>query len=534
MSELETRQFAIEFREDEESGTFEGIAVPWGQTVNIGGKFSERFERGSIDPASQISIYRDHRELIGHVLEAEDREEGFWIRARVALTALGQDTLALLRSGALSKLSVGFIPVQDQRDGDVIVRSRVDLREVSVVERPAYSLANVLAVREELTEVQPDTPTKENQMSDQLTPSAADFEEVRGAVEDIERRMATLSTSRVEEPAVDGRSAAEFLVALSTGDAGSLSAYNRTQDAIYSETLTRAYTGGTTADAPLQNQWVGDITKLFDASSGILSETFSKGTLPNKGYTLEYSKEGTVTGAVTEQLTEGADLPFLKATLTTATATIHTYGGYTQFSFQEIERSTLPIIQHNLEWLAMAAAQNKKKVLREDYDAVVAARRAVAANAGVVLSGAAVGAMTPAQWMTAVIAGNRRFRAQGFTAEKILVTEDVAAALFALSTTGDRVVRIAEGNSAGNGSVSTLSGTIFGMPWEVDDSPSSAVATGQAVFVNSKAIKQYDSAVVSLQDSNVINLSKDYSVYRYGAVADERPSLIVPVKFAAS
>ena len=35
---------------------------------------------------------------------------------------------------------------------------------------------------------------------------------------------------------------------------------------------------------------------------------------------------------------------------------------------------------------------------------------------------------------------------------------------------------------------------------------------------------------MSLQDENVLNLSKDFSVYRYGAVADEIPAGVVPVK----
>src|SRR5690606_2251814 len=55
-----------------------------------------------------------------------------------------------------------------------------------------------------------------------------------------------------------------------------------------------------------------------------------------------------------------------------------------------------------------------------------------------------------------------------------------------------------------------------------------------AYFVNSRAIRQYDSALISLQDENIINLSKDFSVYRYGAIATEMPQLIVPVKLAAS
>jgi len=52
----------------------------------------------------------------------------------------------------------------------------------------------------------------------------------------------------------------------------------------------------------------------------------------------------------------------------------------------------------------------------------------------------------------------------------------------------------------------------------------------RAVFANGRALRQYDSPLVNLQVENVLNLSKDFGVYKYGAVADEIPSAVVPVK----
>lgn len=533
MSDLEIREFEI--RSVDEDGTFEGYAVRYGEVADIGGRFKESFERGAFEGSQDIKLYRDHKKIIGHVLETEDRAEGFWFKAKVALSELGADTLALLRSGALSKVSVGFVPVQQRDEGGLIVRTKALLREISVVERPAYAGATVLTVREESPEVREDSLTKETHTVDETTNVSADLAEVRGAIEDLDRKFSSLSiNTREEAPAVDHRSAAAFVTALAAGDEAAARSYNENQGRLTDELMTRAYTGGTSADAPLQNQWVGDLTRFFDASSGILSETFSNGTLPKLGNTLEYAQEGTVTGAVSEQLAEGDDLSFTKVTLTTKTTTVHTYGGYTQLSFQAIERSTLPLLERNLENLTRQAAMNKKAVFRADYDTVVAARRAVAANAGVVLGGAALASMTPAQWLTTVIAANKKFKSQGYSVDKLIVTDDVFAALVGLTTTGDRVLQIATDNSAGTANIGALRATLFGIPVEVDETPSSGVATGQAVFVNKAAIRQYDSALVSLQDSNIINLSKDFSVYRYGAIADERPTLIVPVKFAAS
>lgn len=545
MSEpIEIRQL-LDARADAETGTVEGYAVKYGEVIRVNG-YRESFERGAFSNAKSIKLYGYHKEPIGKVIETEDREEGFFIRAKISDTVLGRDVLTLLRDEVLDKFSVGFVPVKHRDDNGVVVRTAVDLREVSVVPFPAYKSAEITAVREEA--IQETENVREDRNEEIKVSENTDLDrvlsEVRELGEDVERRFALLTTERPSEPQVDTRSGAAFLKALVIDeDEACLRSYVDSQRFITDENVaraissgmeTRAYTGGTTADAPMQNQWVGDYTHFFDASSGILADTFATGTLPALGNTLEYAQEGTVTGSVAKQANEGDDLTFTKVTLTTKTTSVYTYGGYTQLSFQEIERSTLPILERNLENLTLQAAINKKAVLRADYDAVVAARRAITSNGGVILGGAAVASMTPAQWLSTVIAANKAFKAQGWSVDKLIVTEDVFASLINLSTTGDRVLRIAEGNSAGNANIGALKATLFGVPVEVDESPSSGVTTGQAVFVNKAAIRSYDSAFVRLQDSNVINLSKDFSIYRYGAIADERPGLILPVKFAAS
>ncbi|TDL43598.1 HK97 family phage prohead protease [Microbacterium oleivorans] len=534
MTELEVRNADIEYREADDHGYLEGIAVPYGQVANIGGQFQERFESGSVEPEGTVWLYHQHKDPIGVVEHVEHRSEGFFIRAKLALSDLAVTTRELLKIGALKSLSVGFVPTEHREEDGVRVITRARLREVSVVARPAYSLATVLSIREDSTDRASVTNHKEDSV---MTDSQnVDLTEVRSEIEEIRQELSLLPErlTAPAAPAVDTRSAASFLVALAKGDETAIRSYNEVNEQAFSEVATRAYTGGTTADAPLQNQWVGDLTRIFDNSSGVLSETFSRGTLPAKGFTLEYAKLLDKTGTVQEQVNEGDDLAFMKVRLTTATAEVKTYGGRTQLSFQAIERSTLPLLQRNLEHMAVEAGVNKKVVLRNDFDAVVAGRRGLASNAGVIVGGAALGSMDFAKWLAAVLEAERRFKSQGYSVEKLIVTPDVFAHLLGLTTTGDRILRVAEGNSAGTANVRGLTASLLGIPVEVDDTPSTGAATGQAVFVNGAAIRQYDSAYVSLQDSNIVNLTKDFSIYRYGAIADEQPNLVLPVKFAAS
>lgn len=74
-----------------------------------------------------------------------------------------------------------------------------------------------------------------------------------------------------------------------------------------------------------------------------------------------------------------------------------------------------------------------------------------------------------------------------------------------------------------------LSGEFAGLQVRLD----TGQAGDEAAFANKRAIRTYDSALVSLQDENIVNLSKSFAVYRYGAVAAEIPAGVVPVKLTA-
>jgi HK97 family phage prohead protease len=129
MPELEIRHF--EARADVEERTIIGLAVPY-----------------------DVKLFYGHEDPIGKVLEGKDTEAGFEIRAKVSETPKGDEVLTLMRDGVLNKFSVGFFPVESERDGSVIIRKKVDLREVSVVAIPAFAGANITEVRSE--QVQPE------------------------------------------------------------------------------------------------------------------------------------------------------------------------------------------------------------------------------------------------------------------------------------------------------------------------------------------------------------------------------------------
>src|SRR5512139_721585 len=147
MSNIETRDFRGVV--DTDQRTITGIAVPYGQEIAIANNTYERFAAGAITTVEDVKLFWNHDEPIGKVIEGRETEAGFEITAYISETPRGEEVLTLLRDGVLNKFSVGFIPVENEHDGNTVVRTLVDLKEVSVVPFAAYSGANISEVREE-------------------------------------------------------------------------------------------------------------------------------------------------------------------------------------------------------------------------------------------------------------------------------------------------------------------------------------------------------------------------------------------------
>ena len=530
---LETRSFEV--REvAPKSRTFRGIAVPWDTPADIAGIYTERVERGAVEiPASgKVLLYWRHSEPIGVLTAWEDVDAGWQIDARISETPRGDEAYTLLRDGVIGELSIGFIPIEHREDdatGD-ITRTRIEVRETSLVPFGAYGTdAPVTDVRHKSAADNNAAPAAERQSS-MTDVTTADLTEVRESIEEIERSIALIATQRDDAPTRDLRSAGAFLKAIVAGEESAIRSYDRSQEHKFDEIQHRAYTGGTTADAPVKDAWVGDLTRIFDNSSGVLAQFFRSDTLPAEGMNIEYAQLKSNGIVVTEQTAEGNDLPINKIQLETKTAPVKTYGGATQLSRQQIERSSLPVLNRSLEALTVAAAKAKRANLRAGVAAAVAAREAVASNGGVVLLGATLAAATAGNWEDALIDAALKYENEAAEIERLFVSATVFKKLRSLTVSGERVFTVAEKNASGTLDLPGLRGDFAGIPVSLD-----AGQTGdKAYFANSRAITHYESALYSLSDENVINLTKDFSVYFYGAVAPEIPQLIVPVKLAAS
>ena len=335
--------FEMEIREhNEEERSLTAIAVPYGQTISVGG-FSERFEEGSIPSIEDTKLFYDHKEPIGKVVRGTDTEDGYLIEARISETPRGNEVLTLLRDGVLNRMSVGFKPIRDRQEDDTTVREEIELKEVSVVAFPAYSDAQVLSVREE---GQQENNSKEVNNMEENTQEVA---EVRSELEEMRREIATLSESTiatVSQP--EFRSYGEFVKAVVAGDELALE-------------MTRAYAGAVVTpagpDSIGRDAWENEALLLVDHGRPSLN-SFRKASLPSAGLNVDFPavKANTIDAEV--QAAQGDTLAFGKLSLETKTTPVLTIGGWTDMSRQTVERSSVQYV--DAAFRAMAIAYGKE------------------------------------------------------------------------------------------------------------------------------------------------------------------------------
>ena len=506
MTEMETRSFEV--RLDAETREVTGLAVPYGSTADIGGVYREAFAPGAIRSVEDVKLFWQHSEPIGKILEGRDTEAGFEIRAKISDTPRGNEAYTLLKDNVINKFSVGFVPVEQTRDGDLVTRTLVDLKEVSLVSFPAFAGASVAEVREESTvaEVVADSiRTKETNMSENME---LDVRAVQDEVAEIRRELELVKTPSVSV-STEGkfRSQGEYAKALVTGDA----------DAI------ELFRAATSADAALRPAFVGFVNSLINSGRPTLN-AFSVNALPSTGLTIEYAKVNTNTIAVGKQSTENTALSEGAVALSTVSVSVNTYGGFTKISKQAIERSTVNYL--DVAFQAMSLAYAKK--MNTEFIAVLAALTWTgktfdlsALTAAAVMGGIADGAA----YIYNATGLSPEFIVAGVTAYKRLVSivDTAGRPVVQQVGTGDNIIGLAN--------IPGLKGSILGLPIVVDP----ALDAKTAYLASSQALTTYESAgtPTRLSVSDPTTLTDTYSVYGYAAFAVPFEGAIVKLNTGA-
>ena len=534
MTDLQTRDFKIAPTPEADGTedaprTVRGLAVPYGVEIELFDGYFETIAPGALadraEDATSLKLFYRHNEPIGLITSITETAEGIEIEARFSDTQAARDAYQLVRDGVIDRLSIGFIPLTFERTEDEAgvhtTITSLDLREVSLVPFPAYDGATVTEIREQPTPTERNTPT----MTD--TPEyalAADLDDLRADLTAMEQRAALADLTPATR-AADTRTPGQALKDLISDEA---------YRAEIADLQTRAFAGTTSsADATMTTPvWMKDLTRLVDKPN-VLAHLFSTGPLPDDGLELEFTELATNTLQVAQVANEGDDLTMGKISTSARKAPIKTFGGYTELTLTAIKRARVNLLDISLRGMAIAAGQTSAA-----YFATAFAEAVKTQDANKLAVTKAANALNWSDISGLFIDAAAKYADMGLSLDGLVVDKATFKALSGLTGTDGRpLMRAAENpaNTIGTVDAKALTGVILDVPVTCNlRATPGQLGTGiVGAFYNREAMRTYETPLVQLQDENIINLSRQFSVYRYGAVAAEIPTGLVPLKIGA-
>lgn len=205
-------KFDIDVRTAEaHSRTITGVAVPYGETANLGGTVYT-FTAGSLTQARQrtpLLLGHDRNRPIGVLVDLVDTPTGALARFSVDAGAEGDLALAQAASGSRGGLSIGAEIVDGTTGADgVVTVTAASLLEVSLVSIPAFAGADVMQVAA--------SDTKDESAEDDEEPTIEDEAEATAEDEKEESDMLENETVAADLAAIPAAAAARPVMAADT------------------------------------------------------------------------------------------------------------------------------------------------------------------------------------------------------------------------------------------------------------------------------------------------------------------------------
>lgn len=495
--------------------------VPWG-VVGQTSEGPESFARGAFrgtNPADvTIEAIGPHGmapgvRLVGRGESLEERDDGAYLAARISRTAAGDELLELVRDGVYRKASIVFAPIRSRSVAGVAERQLVDLRRVGIVERGAYSSAEVLAVRSlgdsAMTEPRDPTPTPEPPEPDpepvpgariiRTTENADALEALR---RDMLGRMTALEArgvARVASPLARWGTFGEYLHDAS-GDPAAAVLFAR----VFADQITGNNPGVT--PPTYLTEIAGNITAVRGAVSGFGGPK----PLGSSGMTIRFpTYAGDLTALVGKQAAQKTEITSVRVDITEGTATIETFAGGSDISYQLIRRSEPPYLEAYGRIMLAGWALVTEKEFETDL---------LAGATGTFVfdpTGA-----TDAEIRAAFFAASAKVKAAtGSPASVVLASSDVFASL------GGALTPAAYGtqNLTGTAQASTLRVSVSGL--EVVEAPFFAAST--ILFGNASAAGWHEDGPMVATAEDVARLGQNRAIWSMGASAIYVPAGLV-------
>lgn len=151
---METKDFSLEIKELTDEGVIEGYASVFGNVDKGGdkvmpGAFVESLTKARQTGRSVKMLWQhDPSQPIGVWEDLAEDAKGLWGKGRLVMDVpKARETLALMKAGAISGLSIGYVTKSSEPDGNYRLLKSVDLYEVSPVTFPMNERAKLTSVK---------------------------------------------------------------------------------------------------------------------------------------------------------------------------------------------------------------------------------------------------------------------------------------------------------------------------------------------------------------------------------------------------
>lgn len=491
-------------------------AVPLDTPTEIFPGFVETIHSGALVPRETgVKLFSEHRDVIGVVTDMREEAGGLVIDARISDTQLGRDVRQLIADGALTQMSIGFLPADD---GQTITRTetgidvavtRATLYEVSVVPFPAYEDTAITDQRSntEINEREKNTMADAaaiDKLDDAIGGISADVRALRDRIDRVE-------TAQVTEPhpLAKYRSYGDYIKNAPDGMA------------FRDVTVTKV---GQSAQPPA---WLGRLQAKMEAKKRVTNSLAYTHDVPMQGQTVQYSvyKEDSLTVA---EYTEGTQVATGSLTDELKTAKVTSFAGGTSLTRATINRADPAFLDDIGQRLAIKHAK-----AFEMWNVQFVREQIVAAAAK-----HSVGGATKASEITAVSLRNVIIDAQKafddsdqYSIDGLFLTWDLIKVIAALGEE-KRLLRwvgsdTAVANEGKIDPTKPISLSLYGVP--VVPIPGETLAC----FYDKRAIVVRDDgeAPLRLQQDQVLDLRRDTAVYSECVHYCPFPAALLPWTF---
>ena len=358
------RRAAVESADDD-ARTLAVCLVPWGEVARVSDDgrtyYDESWTAGSLSPAELVAVFDGHRPtprgvergaLIGRAIDLEDRPDGLYGVLSLADSTAGRDAYALARTLGAVHVSIEADVTGGADAGGAIVRTATDpgiLTGVAICWPPSSGAfaGAVGAARSAASPIDPDDPDPDDPDPDDPDPDTISRAEVAELVRTAVARFGlTRAVGQSASPLARFHSFDELHSAVRSAgrdEAALLSRQFADAYSAYRTAVARVWVNQITTDNPgvVPPGWLTDVFGIVDRgrpSIAALGGPRSPGTSGMDVHWPYY--DGDLTTIVGEQALEKTEIVSVLVSFKRGQATLKTYAGGSDVSYQLQRRSS--------------------------------------------------------------------------------------------------------------------------------------------------------------------------------------------------